>query len=117
MAKKDKPLFKPIVKFQIEWVPLDTIEGYEHNPRLHPQNQIDKIIASINEFGFNVPILIDDQLKIIAGHGRYEAATQMEVDEVPVIRLDHLSEEQARAFRIADNRLNELGGSGGQPAQ
>lgn len=101
---------KPVQKLQIEWVPLDTIEGYEHNPRLHPQNQIDRIIQSIQEFGFNIPISIDDKLQIIAGHGRYEAARQMELAEVPVIRLDHLSEAQARAFRIADNRLNELGG-------
>lgn len=95
---------------QIKMMPLDQIEAYENNPRLHPPSQVEKIAASIKEFGFNAPILLDQDNKIIAGHGRIEAAKLLKLDEVPTISLEHLTPEQANAFRVADNRLNELGG-------
>lgn len=77
------------------------------NPRVHSPKQIRQIARSISIFGFNVPILVDRNLKVIAGHGRILAALQLGLAEVPVIRLDHLTEPQARAFMIADNRLTE----------
>jgi ParB-like chromosome segregation protein Spo0J len=77
------------------------------NPRLHTQNQIRQIARSIEAFGFNVPVLIDAQGQVIAGHGRVLAAQLLGMTHVPTIRLDHLTEAQIRAFMIADNRLTE----------
>ena len=77
------------------------------NPRSHSRKQISQIARSIEVFGFNVPILIDANLNVIAGHGRIAACQILGLSEVPTIRLDHLNEEQARAFIIADNRLAE----------
>ncbi len=77
------------------------------NPRLHSKKQIRQIARSIETFGFNVPILVDSDLKIVAGHGRAMAAKELGLSEVPTISLDHLTDAQARAFTIADNRLTE----------
>jgi hypothetical protein len=77
------------------------------NPRLHSPRQVRQIAKSIEVFGFNVPVLIDANDKVIAGHGRILACQTLGRSEVPTIRLDHLSEAQARAFMIADNRLTE----------
>jgi DNA modification methylase len=78
-----------------------------NNPRLHTQNQIRQIARSIETFGFNVPVLIDAQGQLIAGHGRVLAARLLGMAEVPTIQLVHLTEGQIRAFMIADNRLTE----------
>jgi DNA modification methylase len=77
------------------------------NPRKHSPRQIRQIARSIEVFGFNAPVLIDANGKIIAGHGRVEAAKLLGWSDVPAICLDHLTEAQARAFMIADNRLTE----------
>jgi len=77
------------------------------NPREHRPKQIGQIARSMKTFGFNVPVLIDSAGKVIAGHGRLLAAQQLGLTEVPTILLDHLSEAQARAFMIADNKLTE----------
>lgn len=77
------------------------------NPRLHSAKQIRQIAHSIQSFGFNVPILVDSKGKVIAGHGRVMACQQLGWTEVSTITLEHLSEAQARAFMIADNRLTE----------
>ncbi len=77
------------------------------NPRKHPRKQVKAIAKSIQSFGFNAPILIDRDNTIIAGHGRYEAAKLLELSQVPVVQLEHLTPAQVTAFRIADNRLNE----------
>jgi DNA modification methylase len=77
------------------------------NPRQHSPRQIRQIARSIETFGFVVPVLVDANLKVIAGHGRLMAAQQLGWSSVPTIRLDHLSEVQARALMIADNRLSE----------
>lgn len=77
------------------------------NPRAHRPSQIRQIARSIEEFGFNVPVLVDANLKVIAGHGRLLACKQLGWPRVPTIRLDHLSDAQVRAFRIADNKLTE----------
>lgn len=80
----------------------------EDNARQHSAKQTRQIARSIESFGFNVPILVDANLTVIAGHGRILACRLLGWDEVPTICLEHLSEAQARAFVIADNRLSEL---------
>jgi ParB-like chromosome segregation protein Spo0J len=77
------------------------------NPRLHSRKQVRQIAKSIASFGFNVPVLIDAQQSVIAGHGRVLAAKELGWTEVPVIALEHLDAAQQRAFAIADNRLTE----------
>jgi len=77
------------------------------NPRQHSRKQIQQIAKSISIFGFNVPVLVDAELNVIAGHGRLLACGELGIDEVPTLRLDHLTPAQARAFRIADNKLTE----------
>jgi ParB-like nuclease domain len=90
---------------QIEYRPIDALLPYARNPRTHSPEQIAKIAASIVEFGWTQPILVDGDNGIIAGHGRLAAARKLELVEVPVIELDHLSPAQKRAYVIADNRL------------
>src|SRR3954449_10695463 len=78
-----------------------------NNPRRHSKKQVRQIAASIEAFGFNVPILVDREGKVIAGHGRLAACHELGWSEVPTLCLDHLSPAPARAFMIADNRLTE----------
>ncbi|NKB59588.1 MAG: DNA methylase N-4 [Alphaproteobacteria bacterium] len=89
---------------------IDELKPYPRNARTHSKKQIRQIAASIKEFGFTNPILIDGVGRIIAGHGRVEAAKLLGRTSVPTIRLEHLSPEQVRAYIIADNRLAELAG-------
>ena len=93
-----------IVK-RIELWLIDKLIPFDRNPRTHSDAQIAQIAASIAEFGFNNPILVDTKAGIIAGHGRLLAARKLGLTEVPVIVLDHLSEAQKRAYIIADNQL------------
>ena len=95
---------------KIENINTNTLLAYAKNAKNHPEKQIQQIAASIKEFGFNNPILIDENNEIIAGHGRFEAAKIMQLDSVPVIRLSHLSDVQKRAYRLADNKIAENGG-------
>ena len=92
----------------IELLALDALTPYDKNARLHTRVQIEKIAKSIAAFGFNNPILIDSDQGIIAGHGRLEAAKFLGLESVPVIRLDHLSDKERRAYILADNRLADL---------
>lgn len=78
---------------------------YVNNSKLHPEEQIAQIAASIKEFGFNDPIAIDGENVIIEGHGRLLAAMRLKLDEVPIIRLNHLTEMQKKAYIIAHNKL------------
>lgn len=94
----------------IEMWPLERLVPYERNPRTHSPEQVTRIAASIEQFGFNNPLLVDSQDGIIAGHGRLLAARQLGLGEVPVIVLDHLTDAQRRAYVIADNKLAELAG-------
>ena len=91
-------------------VAVDILQPYERNAKLHPQEQIEKIMASIQEFGFLSPCLIDKDNNIIAGHGRVEAAKALGMATVPCIYVEGLTDEQRRAYILADNRLTELGG-------
>jgi DNA modification methylase len=92
---------------RIELVPINRLKLDPRNPRLHSPRQIARIAGSIRAFGFNVPILIDRDENVLAGHGRVAAALKRGLGEIPVIRLEHLTAVQARAFAIADNRLSE----------
>lgn len=89
----------------IENVRVADLIPYAANARLHSKEQVDQIAASIAEFGFNAPVLIDADGVLIAGHGRVLAAMKMGMAEVPAIRLGHLTEAQARAYRLADNAI------------
>ncbi len=88
--------------------PVAALRPDSKNPRRHDRRQVQQIARSIAAFGFNVPVLIDAEGNVIAGHGRVLAACELGFKEVPTIRLDHLSAAQNRAFMIADNRLTEI---------
>jgi len=90
---------------RLEMLPTDTLIPYARNSRSHSPEQVAQIAGSIREFGFTNPVLIDAENGIIAGHCRVLAAQKLGRDEVPCIRLDHLTETQKRAYIIADNKL------------
>jgi ParB-like chromosome segregation protein Spo0J len=90
---------------KIETIKLDKLIPYARNSRTHSDEQVAQVAASIREFGFTNPVLIDSDDGIIAGHGRVMAARKLGLDEVPCIRLAHLTENQKRAYIIADNKL------------
>lgn len=90
---------------QIEQIKTDELLPYARNSRTHSSDQVAQIAASIKEFGFTNPVLIDDDNSIIAGHGRVMAARRLNLKDVPCIRLSHLNESQKRAYVIADNKL------------
>jgi DNA modification methylase len=90
---------------QIAWRPLAELIPYARNPRTHSDAQVAQIAASIREFGWTVPILIDGERSIIAGHGRVLAARKLGLEQVPVIELAHMTEAQRRAYILADNQL------------
>lgn len=94
---------------RVVYIPLDTLTEYPNNPRQHDTKQLIKIQNSIEKFGFINPILVDEHNEIIAGHARLAAARLAHLPQVPVIRLEHLSTAQKKAYRIADNKLAELG--------
>jgi DNA modification methylase len=88
--------------------PIDLLKPDPANARSHSKKQIRQIARSIETFGFNVPVLVDADLQVLAGHGRLLAARRLGLSDVPTIRLEHLTPAQARAFAIADNRLAEI---------
>ena len=90
---------------KIERMKLSAIQPYEHNAKKHPQSQIDQIAASIQEFGNNDPIAVDENGVIIEGHGRFMALQQLGYTEAEVIRLTGLTEEQKRAYILVHNQL------------
>jgi DNA modification methylase len=100
----------PAMAKRIELWPLERLAPYQRNPRTHSEEQVTQIAASIAEFGFCNPILVDSRDGIVAGHGRLLAAKKLGLAEVPVIVLDHLDDNQRRAYLLADNRLSELAG-------
>ena len=90
---------------QIAWRPLGELIPYARNPRTHSDAQVAQIAASIREFGWTNPVLVDGANGIIAGHGRVLAARKLGLERVPVIELAHMSEAQKRAYVLADNQL------------
>ena len=93
---------------EIVYRPIQALKLDSANPRRHSKKQIRQIANSIRAFGFNVPVLIDGDGNVIAGHGRILACLELGITEVPTLCLDHLTPAQARAFMIADNRLTEI---------
>lgn len=90
---------------KVEYRSLDELIPYANNARTHSDSQIAQIVASIAEFGFVNPVLVDGDGVLIAGHGRLMAARQLGMEKVPSIQLEHLSEAQRKALIIADNRI------------
>jgi site-specific DNA-methyltransferase (adenine-specific) len=95
----------PVISNKIELLKPDDLLPYVRNSRTHSPDQVAQIAASIKEFGFTNPVLISETNDIIAGHGRLLAATKLKMTEVPCIRLSHLTEQQRKAYVIADNKL------------
>jgi hypothetical protein len=91
-----------IVKMSVE-----EILPYHNNPKKHPAEQVDKIASSIRHYGFVQPIVIDGNNEIILGHGRFQAAKKLKMEEVPVVVKDDLTESEVKALRIADNKVAE----------
>ena len=91
---------------QIEYIKVSDLKPYENNPRKN-DSSVDKVAASIQEFGFKVPIVVDKDNVIVCGHTRWKAARKIGMEEVPCVRADDLSEEQIKAFRLADNKVGE----------
>lgn len=94
---------------EIETWPIDKLRPYARNAKMHGDDQVAKIAASMAKFGWTVPCMVADNGELIAGHGRVLAAAMLGLSEVPVIRLGHLDDAERRAYRIADNKLTELG--------
>ncbi|MDP3495090.1 MAG: DNA methyltransferase [Hyphomonadaceae bacterium] len=94
-------------RLQFTYQAIDDLKPDPKNPRQHSKKQIRQIANSIEAFGFNAPALVDGSLKVIGGHARIQAARLAGMTEVPTVCLDHLSEAQAQAYMIADNRLTE----------
>jgi DNA modification methylase len=94
----------------IEYLRVDELRPYAGNARTHSRKQIRQIAKSIERFGFCNPVLIDDSKQIVAGHGRVEAAKLIGMNDVPTLRLSHLSEADKRAYILADNKLAEKAG-------
>ncbi|WP_287941406.1 ParB/Srx family N-terminal domain-containing protein [Sphingopyxis sp.] len=92
----------------IEYRRPGLLKPYANNPRKHPEKQIVKLVASIRQFGFVLPVLVDGQGTIIAGQARVEAASRLGLAEIPVLVADKWTKSEVRAYRLADNRLAEL---------
>lgn len=91
-------------KLEIEYVDIDSIKPYKNNAKLHPQEQIEQIKKSIKKFGMDDPIGIWKN-EIVEGHGRLIACKELGMKEIPIIRLDHLTDEERKAYTLAHNKL------------
>jgi ParB-like chromosome segregation protein Spo0J len=91
----------------IQYTPVAALKPYKGNARTHSRRQIRQILESIRRFGFINPVIIDASGRIIAGHGRVEAAKMLGLDVVPTVMIEHLTEDQIRAYILADNRIAE----------
>lgn len=93
-----------------QYIKISELKPYENNARTHSIEQIEAICNSIKEFGFINPVIIDENNMILVGHGRIEAAKVLGIDEAPYRRVTNLTEDQKRAYILADNKLSDLGG-------
>jgi ParB-like chromosome segregation protein Spo0J len=92
------------MELKIEYVPIDSIKPYSKNAKLHPAEQIEQIKKSIQEFGFKDAIAVWNN-EVVAGHGRLLAAKELGMKELPIVRLDDLTDEQRRAYALVHNKL------------
>lgn len=88
-------------------VPVAELKAYKANARMHSKRQLKDLAESLRTYGFVTPVLIDAEYNIIAGHGRVEAAIAAGIETAPCVLVEHLSEDQVKAYRLADNRLAE----------
>lgn len=93
------------MRLKIEQIPTSELKTYENNAKIHTAEQIEQIKKSISEFGMNDPIAVWKDNIIIEGHGRLIACNELKIDTVPIIRLDHLTDEQRRAYALIHNKL------------
>lgn len=105
--QKAKHITEPYKDMPIVWKPIKELKPYKKNAKKHTKEQVKQIANSIKEFGFTQPVLIDKQNNVVAGHGRILGAKQAGYTQVPTLCLDDLTEEQIKAYRLADNKLNE----------
>jgi DNA modification methylase len=110
LRRRIKSVPRKTRRYVVEYVPLASILPNPINPRKHSRQQVDALARSIEAFGFNAPILVDSETRVVAGHARLEAAGLLGLQEVPVIRLEHLTEAQAKAYMLADNKLTDRSG-------
>jgi len=89
---------------------IDALRPYEANAKAHPEAQVKLLAQSIQAYGFNAPVLVSEEHGIVAGHGRLLAARSLEMDQIPVVVLDHLTKDEVQEYRLADNKLTEVGG-------
>ena len=92
---------------KIEKLSLDVLMPYENNPRIN-ERAVEAVANSIKEFGFNVPVIVDKNNVIVAGHTRYEASKKLGLEAIPCYRIENLTDEQIKAYRLADNKTAEL---------
>lgn len=107
MADKSPDIVAPD---RLETITIDRLLPHDRNPRTHSKKQVRQIAESIRRFGFTNPVLVDAADRVVAGHGRIEAAKLLGMTNVPALRLEHMTEAEKRAYVIADNRLAELAG-------
>ena len=96
------------MNLEVDYLATTDLTPYANNPRTHSEQQIDQLAASIEEFGFNNPVLVDKDNSVIAGHGRIMAARKLGMDKVPVVELQHLTESQRKAYVLADEHNHTL---------
>src|ERR1700733_7220030 len=96
-----------LIELQIQYRPVGDLALDPRNPRQHSQRQVDQIADSIREFGFIIPVVIDDTARVVVGHARVLAAKKLDMPLIPVVEIKHLSKAQLKAFRIADNKLGQ----------
>jgi ParB-like chromosome segregation protein Spo0J len=95
---------REIMELKIEYVPIDSLKKYANNAKIHTEKQIQQIADSMQAFGFNDPIGIWNN-EIVEGHGRLDAARLLKLETVPIIRLDHMSNKERKAYILAHNKL------------
>ena len=105
LAMTSKPDFPVVSPADVKQTRILDLTLYKGNPRVHSEIQIERLINSLKKFGFTNPVLIDDTGNVIAGHGRIAAAKKIGLDTVPTITLSHLTEDERKAYIIADNQL------------
>lgn len=94
-------------ELNIEYRPIKELKPYKKNAKKHSKEQVEQIANSIKEFGFTQPVIIDKHDCVVAGHGRILGAKKAGLKQVPTVCLDELTEEQIKAYRLVDNKLNE----------
>ena len=95
------------MQYKVQFIKISNLKPYKNNAKKHNEQQIEQIANSLKQFGFRQNLVIDKNNVIVVGHGRFEAAKKLGLDVVPCIKAEDLSDEQIKALRLADNKLNE----------